>query len=136
MRRIAFTKIAVGCLLLVGCQRQTVVATPLAPNHFAVVLERNATGWRAHCDTGCSWTDVSLTCAECDIRLDASGIARAYPAGAAPTPGFEFVVEAAATGWSARGVRGVEWQALTWTCQALGCRGRIDEAGVGRADGV
>ena len=117
--------------LAAGCHRApAVVAAPV--HHFAIVLEQSATGWRARCETGCAWTEVSETCRGCDIRLDATGISRGYPARAG-TQGFEFIVSSEREGWSARAVRGVTWVNFTWGCTTVLCRARIDETGVGRA---
>lgn len=116
-------------VLAAGCHRTSAVA-PAPVHHFAIVLERSATGWSAHCETGCAWTDVSENCAGCDIRLDATGISRGYPARVG-TQGFEFVVSNEREGWSARAVRGVVWVNLTWGCTATPCRARVNERGVG-----
>ena len=122
---------ALAVVLTAGCHRAPAVAA--APiHHFAIVLEQSASGWSARCETGCAWTEVSETCRGCDIRLDATGIARGYPARAG-TQGFEFVVSGKPEGWSARAVRGVTWATLTWGCTTTPCRARVDETGVGRA---
>ena len=131
MRIRALPSVAFALLLVAGCQRAPAVTT--APvRHFSIVLEHSATGWAAHCETGCAWTDVSRTCVGCDARLDASGIAPGYPARAGTT-GFEFVLSGERNGWTAVAVRGVTWETLSWTCSASTCRARIDETGVGRA---
>jgi hypothetical protein len=127
MRARALT-ILLAVVVMTGCHRVPEVAT--APvHHFAIVLERSATGWSARCETGCAWTEVTETCAGCDIRLDATGISRAYPARPG-AEGFEFVVSGERQGWSARAVRGVTWVTLSWTCTTATCRARVDETGV------
>ena len=117
-------------VLTAGCHRAPALAA--APvQHFAIVLEQSATGWSARCETGCAWTEVSQSCSGCDIRLDATGISRGYPA-RAETQGFEFIVSSERDGWSARAVRGVTWVNLSWGCATATCRARIDETGVSR----
>src|SRR5512144_2324952 len=112
--RIRALTTALAVVLTAGCHRAPAIAA--APvRHFAIVLERSATGWSARCETGCSWTEVSETCVGCDIRLDATGISRGYPARPG-TQGFEFIVSGERQGWSARAVRGVTWVDLSWGC--------------------
>ena len=127
-KRALITLLAVA--LTGGCHRTpAVAAAPL--HHFVIVLERSATGWSARCETGCAWTEVSQTCASCDIRLDATGISRGDSARAG-TEGFEFIVSGEREGWSARAVRGVTWVSLSWGCTTGSCRARVDETGVSR----
>jgi hypothetical protein len=131
MRIHAVATFAVALLLTTACPKKSyvVAAAPAEPAHFAVILERSPTGWAAHCEVGCQWTDVTMSCNGCDVQLDASGIALAYPS---PAPkGFAFVVSDARDGWTARGIQGVRWQNLSWSCSAVVCRGRLDETGVG-----
>ena len=130
MRMRAFIPM-VAVTLMAACHRAPAVA-PAPVNHFAIVLEQSATGWAARCETGCAWTEVTETCDGCDIRLDATGISRGYPARAG-TQGFEFVVSPERTGWTARAVRGTSWVTLSWTCTAASCRARVDETGVRRS---
>ena len=132
--RVRALAAAVLIAFIAGACRKTppaVVSTPVPTGHFAVILEHSATGWAAHCVTGCRWTDVSMSCPGCDVRVDASGIARAHP-GAPPPTGFAFVLSSTASGWTARGIQGVRWQSLSWSCGAAVCRARLDESGVGR----
>jgi hypothetical protein len=129
MRMRALTTL-LAVALAAGCHRAPAVGT--APvHHFAIVLERSATGWSARCETGCAWTEVTETCEGCDIRVDATGISRGYPARPG-TEGFEFVVSGERQGWSARAVRGVTWVTLSWTCPTATCRARVDETGIRR----
>jgi invasion protein IalB len=129
---------ALATVMLAGVLTAAFATSPAAtaaqtpPDHFAVVLEHSTTGWTAHCETGCRWTDLSMSCAGCDVRLDASGIAHASSAPSKVT-GFAFVLSDAKGGWTARGVHGVMWTSLSWTCGPTVCRGRLDESGVGRA---
>jgi hypothetical protein len=108
---------------------------PVAPtsgssDHFAIVLEHSAKGLAAHCETGCQWVDVSMSCGGCEVKLDASGIGPAYPAISTAT-GFAFVLSPAAKGWKARAIQGTRWKSLSWSCDAATCRVRLDETGVG-----
>jgi hypothetical protein len=133
MRTHALSTTVAALILATACHKTQypVAAAPAESGHFAVILERSATGWAAHCEAGCQWTDVAMSCEGCDVQLDASGIARAYPS---PAPkGFAFVVSNTRDGWTARGIQGVRWQKLSWNCGAVGCRGRLDETGVGSA---
>jgi hypothetical protein len=132
MRALATTTLLAG-FVATACYKMppAVASAPVPTGHFAVILEHSATGWAAHCEAGCQWTDVSMSCAGCDVRLDASGIARAYPAAPAAT-GFAFVLSNTGRGWTARGIQGVRWQSLSWSCGAAVCRARVDESGVGR----
>jgi hypothetical protein len=128
--RIRDLAILFALVFMAGCRRApAATATPV--HHFAIVLEQSATGWSARCETGCAWTAVSETCSGCDIRLDASGISRGYPARSG-TQGFEFVVSSERQGWTARAVRGVTWVNLSWGCDTTPCRARVDETGVSR----
>jgi hypothetical protein len=130
MRALATTVLA--ALLAAACHKTppAVASTPVPTGHFAVILEHSAAGWAAYCEAGCQWTDVSMSCAGCDVRLDASGIARAYPAPPVAT-GFAFIFSNAGGGWTARGIQGVRWRSLSWSCGAAVCRVRLDESGVG-----
>ena len=129
MRMRAFTTMF-AVALMAACHRAPAVAA--APvNHFAIVLEQSATGWTARCEAGCAWTEVTETCTGCDIRVDATGISRGYPARTG-TEGFEFVVSREPKGWTARAVRGTTWSSLSWTCTGSSCRARVDETGVRR----
>jgi hypothetical protein len=116
--------------LAAGCHKTRSAATPAPGGHFALILEHSATGWAAHCEAGCLWTDVSMSCAGCEVRLDAAGIGRAYPS-EAPATGFAFVLSGAGGGgWTARGIQGVNWRSLSWNCGAATCRARLDENGL------
>jgi len=134
--QIRLLSTVLAAVLMVGCHRPPAVATagasPAPMRHFAILLERSATGWSAHCEAGCAWTDVTETCAGCDIRLDATGISRGYPPRAG-AQGFEFVVSGEREGWSAQGVHGVAWTKVSWGCPGTTtCRARLDETGVRR----
>jgi hypothetical protein len=112
-------------------QKPPTVAPAAAPeDHFAIVLERSAKGWAAHCETGCAWVSVSMSCDGCEVRLDANGIGPAYPANPAAT-GFAFVLSADGTGGKARAIQGTRWTTLGWGCGPGACRVRLDETGVG-----
>ena len=100
--------------------------------HFSLVLERTARGWRAQCDSGCRWTKLSIACLGCEVRINAAGVGPALRA-ETDTTGFAFTVRRTRSGWAAKGVRGLRWTALAWTCAAGACRARIDETGVSGA---
>ena len=132
MRRAS---VATGLALtaaLVGCHRASpAVAVPAAPSrHFALILERSASGWAAHCEVGCRWADVTMSCGGCQVRIDAAGIGAAGPI-EGPPGSFAFVLRGTSAGWEAEGISGVHWRRLSWGCGAAVCRARIDETGVG-----
>jgi hypothetical protein len=131
MRPHALAAALAALVLAAGCRSGR--SREPAPTSFAMIVERSASGWRVQCERGCRWTEVSMQCAGCEVRLDAAGIARADAPAAAGTAGFAFVLSAADRGWAARGVRGVRWTALSWTCGGAVCRGRLDESGVSGA---
>lgn len=130
--RIRSLVLAVFALLvgIVGRETRVAAAAPLRADHFALVLEHSAAGWKAHCDTGCLWSDVSMSCADCDVQLDASGIALADRRTRSAS-GFVFILSSAGSGgWTAQGLRGVTWRKLSWSCPRESCRARLDETGV------
>ena len=135
MRIRALVSPMIPLLLGAACHRApapAAAAPAAAPAPFAIVVEHSESGWRAHCETGCRWVDVTMTCAGCAVRVDVSGIMGA-DAPAEAVPGFAFVLSAVPGGWAARGVQGVRWERVTWTCSAAACRGRLDESGVSGA---
>ena len=123
--------LALGAIsLTAACHRPASVPTNAVPRaHFAIVLERSNAGWSAHCDDGCRWTDLTMSCSGCQVRLTAIGIGPANLPEEGPD-GFAFTLKEAGTGWEAVAIRGVRWRSLTWGCGAPVCRARIDEAGV------
>lgn len=96
---------------------------------FAIVLERSTAGWSATCSFGCSWREVTMICDSCEVRIDDSGI---RPAEARPaTSMFAFSVRPAGSGWKARGLNGVHWVELGFSCNRPGvCKSRINQSGV------
>jgi hypothetical protein len=131
MRAPALASIVVAIVVVAACHNKPPTVAPMsAPEgHFAIVLEQSAKGWTAHCETGCAWVEVSMSCAGCDVRIDASGIGPAYPATTAAT-GFAFVLSADGTGGKARAIQNVRWTTLSWGCGPAFCRVRLDETGV------
>ncbi len=131
MRMHALVATVLAGVLAAACRMMPPAGAPssVPMEHFAVILEPSATGWAAHCEAGCRWTDVSIACGGCEVRLDASGITRAYPLAPAPT-GFAFILSRSREGWAARGIQGVRWQSLSWSCGTAVCRARVDESGL------
>ncbi len=122
----------VACLLVtMACHKTppSVAQISASEGHFSIVVDHSAREWRAHCETGCRWVDVSMSCGGCEVRLDATGIRPAYPASSAVT-GFAFVLSTDGSGWKARAIDGTRWITLSWNCEAAVCPARIDEAGV------
>jgi|tagenome__1003787_1003787.scaffolds.fasta_scaffold20906207_1 hypothetical protein len=130
MRNRAFTVLLLATYIASGsCQsshRETRVANG-PEQHFSLWLEHSPSGWTAHCDSGCSWNDVTMKCGNCEVRVDADGIAEGPVA--TPPRGFAFVVDDH-NGLSAHGVQGVRWLDLSWNCVTAVCRARISEEGV------
>jgi hypothetical protein len=130
--RTAGILVVIVALSTVAWQKVPQKVSPAPVAHFAITLDQSATGWSAHCDTGCFWSDIAMKCEGCDVRIDASGIASADVADRAQE-GFAFVLtrqRGGGRGWSARGLRGVHWLKLSWGCTADVCRSHIDETGV------
>jgi hypothetical protein len=127
----ALGSIVVSLLVTMACQKTppSVASVSPANGHFAIVVEHSARGWKAHCEAGCQWADVSMSCGACEVRLDATGIQPAYPASSART-GFAFVLSTDGTGSKARAIDGARWITLSWSCGATLCPARIDETGV------
>lgn len=118
-----------ACVAGASChksQRETRVATG-PEQHFSLWLKHSPAGWTAHCDSGCTWKDVTMRCTDCKVRVDADGIANDTVA--TPSHGFAFVLDDS-HGLSAHGVRGVRWLDLSWNCATAVCRARINEAGM------
>ena len=118
-----------------ACHRATAVATTstIPRNPFSVVIEHSSGGWQVQCEFGCEWMKVSMSCAGCSVQLDATGIVRAERAKGAPV-GFSVVlVDDGAGKWTARGIQGVSWKKVTWSCSNALCRARLDTEGVGAA---
>lgn len=127
----ALASIVVGLLVTTACHKTPPNVASISPSngHFSMVVEHSTTGWRAHCEAGCRWVDVSMSCGGCEVRLDAAGIGPAYPANSAVT-GFAFVLSSDGPGGKARAIDGTQWRALSWSCGAGVCSARIDESGV------
>ena len=100
-----------------------------ASNHFSLVLEHSARGWRASCDVGCRWRELTMSCGGCEVRLTSVGVAPASSAEEEEGT-FAFTLTDAGSGWRAKSVRGAYWLALSWGCPETTCRARIDEEGV------
>ena len=128
MRVSALTSLVLVAVVATGCYK---VSQPpaVAPAHFALVLEHSETGWSAHCEVGCRWSDVTMTCGGCAVRLDVGGIGPV--ASERYETGFAFVLAGSGPGWEAKGITGVRWLGLSWQCEQTTCRARIDETGVG-----
>ena len=117
--------------LVAGTSCHKTMREPRSPSgpeqHFSLWLEHSPSGWSAHCDSGCSWRDVTLQCTGCRVHVDADGIG-AEVAGM-PSRGFAFVLDDS-NGLRAHGVQGVRWLDLSWGCASAVCRARISEEGV------
>ena len=127
-RVLAFMFFA-GFVAISSCHKPQPEARPAtgAEQHFSLLLEHSPTGWAAHCESGCSWKDVTMQCINCKVTVDADGMYN----GTAPVTsrGFAFVLDDS-NGLSAHGVRGVRWVDLSWGCAGAVCRARISEEGV------
>ena len=121
--------VLVACLLAAsGCRGTHDSRLPAgAEEHFSLLLEHSKSGWAAHCESGCSWKDVTMQCTNCKARIDADGI---YDANVARTSrGFAFVLDDS-NGLSAHALQGVRWTNLSWNCASEICRSRLSEEGV------
>ena len=124
------TSIAAAIFIAIACHRQAATVVPVSePDHFAIVLEHSSKGLAAHCEVGCRWVDVSMSCRGCDVRLDVTGIGRAHEARPMPA-GFAFVLSPDGNGWQARAIQGTRWITVGWSCGTATCRARLDETGV------
>jgi hypothetical protein len=115
----------VSALCIAGCNRP---AAPAA-DHFSLVLEHSAQGWKASCEVGCRWREITMSCAGCEVRLTSVGIGPASSAEDEPGT-FAFTLADSGSGWAARSLRGAKWITLSWGCPQATCRARIDEVGV------
>ncbi len=98
--------------------------------HFRITIDRSDSGFVARCDTGCTWTALSLSCdARCRPLIDANGVYLSPVASPRQAP-FAFRFEATANGWKAESVRGTAWLALSYGCGPDNCAAWIDEFGV------
>ncbi len=135
-----YTSLVAGGLLAAAANhpaRLPRAAAPVPPPEprFALVLEHSGSRWAARCEAGCRWTEVTITCPGCAVRLDAAGV---QPAAAPRDTALPFAFELRAapsgrpggSGWVARGLAGVRWVELSSACGAPVCRARVDEAGV------
>ena len=119
----------VSALCFVACSPPPMPKIAPAANHFSLVLEHSAQGWKASCDVGCRWRELTMSCGGCEVRLTSVGVG---PVGSSKVEEgtFAFTLTDAGSGWQAKSVRGAYWLALSWGCPETTCRARIDEAGV------
>jgi len=130
MTNRSLVSMLLACLIgAVGCHK-TQPETQLRSGpeqHFSLSVEHSPAGWAAHCESGCSWKDVTIQCTNCRVRVDADGM---YNGNVPMTSrGFAFVLDDN-NGLSAHGVQGVRWQDLSWGCATAVCRCRLNEEGV------
>jgi hypothetical protein len=130
MSKRAFASILVALAAVSACHKapESTQTAAVPEQHFSILLQRSDTGWTAHCEVGCHWIDLSFHCVSCEWRLDADGVSN-YDLNRSSS-GFAFVLSDEHNGWSARGLRGVRWLKLSWSCGTAVCRGRVDETGV------
>ena len=130
MRKRAVLSMVVASLVAANsCHKTQLETRPAAgpEQHFSLLLEHSKTGWAAHCETGCSWKEVTMQCTNCKVRLDADGIHEDNVS--LQSRGFAFVLDDS-NGLSAHGLQGVRWLDLSWGCATAVCRSRISEEGV------
>jgi hypothetical protein len=116
-------------LCLASCARPPARSVAPAPNHFSLVLEHSAQGWRANCDVGCRWRELTMSCGGCEVRLTSIGVGPASSFDPQDAT-FAFTLSDAGSGWEAKSGRGVYWLALSSSCGQTTCRARLDETGV------
>jgi hypothetical protein len=126
VRRVALL-ILVTSIIAGACQP---LRTQNQARHFSLILDHSAPGyWAARCETGCKWQTVSMTCSNCAVQIDETGIG---PSDTRNTNHrFAFVIRDIDGKWQAKGVSGVHWLDLSYGCSnRTPCRARVDETGV------
>jgi len=118
-----------SALSLAGWTARPTPAAARVANHFSLVLEHSAQGWRARCDTGCRWAEVSFSCGGCEVRLTSLGMTAVSTPEEVPGT-FAFTLTDSGSGWAAKSLRGAGWITLSYWCPQVACRARIDETGV------
>jgi len=113
------------CALLIGAREEQTAAA------FDMMLTRTSSGWSATCDTGCSWRELTVTCADgCRLRIDAAGVTMNVRSSEA-VDGFGFIVGPGKDRtWEAQSLGGTSWKTIGWRCMTDRCRARIDDSGV------
>lgn len=97
---------------------------------FELTLQRTANGWKAQCDTGCAWKELSVACADdCRVFIDATGVTTSVRDPKTESA-FGFVVSRAEKGWQAESVVGTAWVKVGWHCLTGRCHVKIDDSGV------
>ena len=130
MRNGALSSMLLACFVAAsGCNKtQPETLSGAGPEqHFSLLLEHSKAGWAAHCESGCSWKDITMRCTNCKVTVDADGIHDGNPP--LKSRGFAFVLDDR-NGLSAHGLRGVRWLDLSWDCATAVCRSRLSEEGV------
>ncbi len=124
---VAMGLLSVGLAIGVTSVR---AAVPVTPSEFSMLITHTATGWTAHCDSGCHWTDLSLSCqASCGAVVDENGLTS--PADTLSNPSrFAFELTRTESGPSAVARYGTTWQSVSWRCNSSPCRARLNASGV------
>lgn len=107
---------------------------PARLSSFSMVITSSATGWTAHCDSGCQWTELALRCsAACGVLVDEFGLT---PLTATPAKMSAFAFELTPTDSGPRAIAryGMTWQSVSWRCGRAPCRARLDASGVGAVE--
>lgn len=130
MKRWLIVALLVVCF--VGASRQRASASMASASlGFSLVVTSTPTGWAAHCDTGCHWTDLAFACrSACSARVDANGLVTGQTARVEPSA-FAFRLDRSRTGFSAVAERGTAWRTVSWSCRSRSCSARIDSFGIG-----
>lgn len=124
-----FLALAAFALLSTGPSTR-VISAPQAPSPFSLTLEHRGNTWAATCATGCSWKELSVTCAiECAVIVDDQGMLTAQ-SGRRSSEKFAFLAEPTPDGWDAHAYVGTAWESLSRTCAIARCRGKVSELGV------
>lgn len=121
-----FVLAALASVLVVGAARPARVTIA----DFHITVDATTAGWEMHCQKGCKWTELSLTCKPgCRALVDEIGVTRSVSAKPRATD-FAFVIERTPEGWSAKSVSGTAWLDLSWGCRLVTCRAHLDASGV------
>jgi len=118
-----------SALCFVACSKTPIPSIAPAQNHFSIVLEHSAQGWRASCEAGCRWREVTMSCGGCEVRLTSIGVGPASSFDPKEAT-FAFTLTDSGSGWEAKAPRGTYWLALSSGCAQTTCRARVDETGV------
>lgn len=124
-------KLLVGICALLFFVSVTAARPIASAPAFRITLEHSEKGWTAQCDSGCSWSTLSASCAnDCPLVIDANGVSRDLDEKRSAAS-FGFILRRNAKGWQANALVGTMWEEVSWGCgEAAVCRARLTPEGV------